>query len=80
VERDKSDNACSLCDVTGLTCRKMLSLCGNTCICIEECRLDKKLVGTARERDDLINVLLMIGGIDNVSDLLSPTPYATRAA
>src|SRR6188472_717292 len=50
----------------------MLSLCGNTCICIEECRLDKKLVGTARERDDLINVLLMIGGIDNVSDLLSP--------
>ena len=50
----------------------MSPLCGNICICIEECRLDKKLVGTARERDDLINVLLMIGGIHHVSDLLSP--------
>ena|SRR6478672_4711404 len=71
VERDKSGNACSLRDVTSLTCRKMSPLCGNIRICIEECRLNKKLVGTARERDDPVNVLLMIGGIHDVSDLLT---------
>src|SRR5262245_12889222 len=71
VERDKSGNACPLCDVTSLTRGKMSPLCGNIRICIEECRLNKKLVGTARESDDPANVLLMIGGVHHVSDLLS---------
>ena len=71
VERDKSGNACSLRDVTSLTRSKMSPLCGNISICIEERRLNKELVGTARERDDSANILLAIGGVHHVSDLLS---------
>ena len=71
VERDKLGNACSPCDITSLTRRKMSPLCGNVRICVEECRLNKKLVGTVRERDDADNVLLMIGGVHHVSDLLT---------
>ena len=72
VERDQSGNACSLCDITSLTRGKMSPLCGNVRIRVEECRLNKKLVGTARERDNPSNVLLMIGGVHHVRDLLSP--------
>jgi hypothetical protein len=71
VERDKSGNTCALCDVASLTRGKMSPLCSNIRICIEESRLNKKLVGTARERDDFANVLLMISGVHHVSDLLS---------
>jgi hypothetical protein len=46
----------------------MSPLCGNIRICIEECRLNKKLVGTARERDDPVNVSLMAS---TTCDLLS---------
>ncbi len=48
VEGDKSRNARSLCDVTGLTRREMPPLCGNLRIRVKECRLDEELVGTAR--------------------------------
>ena len=48
VEGDKSGNARSLCDVTGLTRREMPPLCGNLRIRVKECRLDEELVGTAR--------------------------------
>jgi hypothetical protein len=34
MERDKSGNTCSFCDVTGLPRRKMSPLCGNIRICI----------------------------------------------
>ena len=71
VEWDKSGNACSLCDVTGLTCGKMLPLCGNICSFIEKRRLDEKLVSTARERNDPFHVPVMICGVDDVCDLLS---------
>ena len=70
VERDKSGNTCSLCDIASLTRRQMSPLCSIR-ICIEESRLNKKLVGSARERDDPANILLMIGGVHHVSDLLS---------
>jgi hypothetical protein len=57
VERDKSGNTCSLCDITNLTRRQMSPLCSNILICIEENRLNNKLVGSARERDDPANIL-----------------------
>src|SRR5262245_39137044 len=41
VEGDKSRNARSLCDVAGLTCRKMLPLCGNLRIRVKKRRLDE---------------------------------------
>jgi hypothetical protein len=50
-------------------------MCGNIRICFKECRLNKKLVGAARKRDDSANILLVIGGVDHVSDLL-PTGCA----
>jgi hypothetical protein len=71
VERHESSNPGSLRDVTGLTRSKMPSLCGNVRIRVDECRLNEKLVGAARECDDPINVFFMIGGVHHVSDLLS---------
>ena len=57
VEWDNSRNVCSLCDVTSLARGKMSPMSGNIRICFEECRLNKKLVGTARKRDDSANIL-----------------------
>src|SRR5262249_45285552 len=48
VEGDKSGNARSLCDVTGLTRREMPPLCGNFRIRVKERCLDEELVGTVR--------------------------------
>ena len=56
VERDKSGNTCSLCDIASLTRRQMSPLCSNIRICIEESRLNKKLVRSARERDDAADI------------------------
>jgi hypothetical protein len=75
VEWDNSRNVCSLCDVTSLARGKMSPMSGNIRICFEECRLNKKLVGTARKRDDSANILLVIGGVHHVSDFL-PTRRA----
>ena len=38
-------------------------MCGNIRICFKECRLNKKLVGAARKRDDSANILPVIGGV-----------------
>src|SRR5437879_5461423 len=43
VEGDKSQNARSFCDVTGLTCSKMPPLCGNLRIRVKKRRLDEEL-------------------------------------
>src|SRR5262245_5463523 len=70
VEREKSRNICSPCDVTILARGEVSPLCGNIRICFEECGLNKKLVRAARKRDDSINILLVIGGVDHVNNLL----------
>ena len=72
VEGDKSRNARSLCDVAGLTCRKMLPLCGNLRIRVKKRGLDKQLISAACQRDDPIDVLVVISGVDHIGNLLSP--------
>src|SRR5215813_6377031 len=72
VEGDKSRNARSPCDVTGLPCRKMLPLCGNLRIRVKKRRFDEELIGTACQRDDAVDVLVVIGGVDYIGNLLSP--------
>jgi hypothetical protein len=47
VEGDKSGNACSLCDGTGLTRSEMSPLCGNFGIHFEERGLHKELISPA---------------------------------
>src|SRR5215472_4804144 len=71
VEGDKSGNACSLCDGTGLTRGEMSPLCSNFGIHVEERRLHKELISPARQRDDPIDVLFVVGSVDHISDLLS---------
>jgi hypothetical protein len=51
VEGDKSGNACTLCDGTGLTRGEMSPLCSNFGIHVEERRLYKELISPARQRD-----------------------------
>jgi hypothetical protein len=63
VERDKSGNTCSLCDATGLTRSEMSPLCSNFGIHVEERRLDKELISPARQRDDPIDVLFVVGSV-----------------
>jgi len=72
VEGDKSRNARSPCDVTGLTCRKVFPLCGNLCIRVEKRRFDEELISTACQRDDPVDVLVVISGVDYIGNLLSP--------
>jgi hypothetical protein len=71
VEGNKSRNARSLCDVTGLTCRKMPPLCGNLRIRVKKRRLDEELVSTPCQRDDPVDVLVVISGVDHIDNLLS---------
>ena len=71
MEGDKSGNACSLCDGTGLTRGEMSPLCSNFGIHVEERRLHKELISPARQRDDPIDVLFVVGSVDHISDLLS---------
>ena len=72
VEGDKSRNARSPCDVTGLTCRKMPPLCGNLHIRVKKRRLDEELISTACQRHDPVDVLVVISGVDYIGNLLSP--------
>src|SRR5262249_41325342 len=55
----------------------MLPLCGNLRIRVEECRLDEELVGTARQRDDPVDIPVVISGVDHVGNLLA-APGAQR--
>src|SRR5262249_52473754 len=64
-ERDKSRNACSLCNATGLTRSEMSPLCSNFGIHVEERRLHKELISPARQRDDPIDVLFVVGSVDH---------------
>src|SRR5262245_52639200 len=75
VEWDKSRNICSPCDVTSLARGEVSPLCGNIRICLEECGLNKKLVRTARKRDNSANILLVMGGVHHVNNLM-PTRRA----
>jgi hypothetical protein len=72
VEGDKSRNARSLCDVTGLTCSKMPPLCGNLRVRVKKRRLDEELVSTPCQRDDPVDVLAVVSGVDHIGNLLSP--------
>jgi hypothetical protein len=77
MEGDKSGNACSLRDATGLTRSEMSPLCSNFGIHVEERRLHKELISPARQRDDPIDVLFVVGSVDHISDLC---PRAVRNA
>src|SRR5262245_18289928 len=49
----------------------MALFCCNLRINVEERCLDEKLIGTARQRDDSVNVLTVIASVDHVGDFLS---------
>src|SRR5262249_1186594 len=55
----------------GLTRGEMSPLCSNFGIHVEERRLHKELISPTRQRDDPIDVLFVVGGVDHISDLLS---------
>src|SRR5262249_14435387 len=72
MEGDKSRNACSPCDVTGLTCRKMPPLCGNLRIRVKKRRLDEQLISTACQRHDRVDVRVVIRGAAHRGNFLPP--------
>jgi len=47
-------------------------LCGNRHIRVKKRRLDEELISTACQRDDPVDVLVVISGVDYIGNLLSP--------
>src|SRR5262245_1147140 len=66
VEGDKSRNARSLCDVAGLTCRGDASSLRQPPHPRQETGPRKQLISAACQRDDPIDVLVVISGVDHI--------------
>src|SRR5262245_43547880 len=50
----------------------MLPLCGNLRVRVEKRRFDEELLSTACQRDDPVDVLVVISGVDHIGNFLSP--------